>query len=100
MVNEGFLLIGKMDLGIFIIILLKVACPTFVLGYPGPPFIPLNVSGNQPLIKVSWLISNNTAVVWSSPTLVGNVQGGSAKCLFRSVLAHAHPIPECWEQHE
>lgn len=93
MVNEGFLLIGKMVLGIFIIISLKVACPTSILGYPGPPFIPFNVFCNQPLIKMSWLPSNNAAVVWSSPILVGNVQDGSAKCLVQVSAGPCSPHP-------
>lgn len=93
MVNEGFLLVGKMILGIFIKISLKVACPTSVLGYPGPPFIPFNVFGNQPLIKMSWLTSNNAEVVWSSPTPVGNVQDGSAKCLVQVSAGLCLPHP-------
>lgn len=100
MVNEGFLLVGKMVLGIFIKISLKVACPTSVLGYPGPPFIPFNVFGNQPLIKMSWLTSNNAAVVWSSPTPVGWICQvfGSGQCW--PVLAPSQRVGGGWEQHE
>lgn len=78
---------------IFIIISLKFAFPTSILGYPGPPFIPFNVFGNQPLIKMSWLTSSDAAVVWSSPTLVGNVQDGSAKCLVQVSAGLCLPHP-------
>lgn len=73
MLNEGFLQIARMVLGIFIITSLKAICPTCLSGYTGPPFIAFNVLSSQPLNKMLWLPSNNAAVVWSSYTLVGNM---------------------------
>lgn len=96
MVNEGFLLIGKMVLGIFIIISLKVARPASILGYPGPRFIPFHVFGNQPLIKMSGLPSNNAAVVWSSPLMEEMYKMDEPSAWFRSVLACAHPSRGGW----
>lgn len=93
MLNEGFLKIGKMVLGIFIITSLKVICPTSLLGYTGPPFIAFNVSSNQPLNKVSWLLRNKAAVAWSRHTLVGNVQDGSANCLVQGSAGLCSPRP-------
>lgn len=90
---EGFLKIGKMVLGIFIVTSLKVICPTSFLGYTGPPFMAFNVLSNQPLNKMSWLPSNNAAVVWSSHTLVGNVQDGSANCLVQVSAGLCSPRP-------
>lgn len=93
MLNEGFLKIAKMVLGICIVTSLKVVRPTSLLGYTGPPFIPFNVLCNQPLNKMSRLPSSNAAAVWSSHTLVGNVQDGSASCLVRVSAVPGSPRP-------
>lgn len=98
MLNEGFLQIARMVLGIFIITSLKAICPTCLSGYTGPPFIAFNVLSSQPLNKMLWLHSNNAAVVWSSYTLVGNMHDRSAKCLVQVSLACARLALACWGQ--
>lgn len=93
MLNEGFLQIARMVLGIFIITSLKAICLTCLLGYTGPPFIAYSVLSNQPLNKTSWLPSNNAAVVWSSHALVGDMQDRSAKCLVQVSAGLRSPCP-------